>query len=237
MSIKEWIIKENMYNKIIRLWIFYKNAYIRCTDEIIGYEILFMPEEFVSKCEYSKRIADPMDSHPNVIDIAVSTNVSKFGISALVTETRSRLLEKFSNHEEHIEFENITPQDNSLDSDFVSKKELIKEIKYFTFGLSDDSIKLVCDAINKFNGKTTMDDKKRIRNILALLDEFSGYDHTFTNLSIKQVNFLKNIFSGARISREKLMFGQNLLMNEIEKELTWLESKMKNEGIENVQFE
>ena len=227
MTLKELIITKNMYESIIRLWKPHMaSKYIQCTDEFFGYEVLIMPEEFTSNYEYFTRIFTPSNPN-NVVDIVIHTDVSESDMKRILKETRSRFLEMHSIKNNDITNDNVLSQNNLTNPEFVSKKELIKQIKYFTSGLSYDDIDIVCNAINKFNGTVTIDtDEKRILNIFALLDAFNENTYTFQSLTLKQVSFLKYAFS----------FSKDSLMEEIEKELTWLENKMKNEEIKIVKI-
>lgn len=76
----------------------------------------------------------------------------------------------------------------------------------------------------------------RIRNISLLIDEYYGYENTFSSLSYSQVLYLKNAFIIANDPFYKSGDEDNSMIDKITTELKWLDDYMKEHGITSISF-
>lgn len=221
--LKRTLTQCNLFDQKICLYVFDGICYVRITDEVTGRVLINMPDEFVSECIFVTFLTVP-DQPNGINNIGVRTSFSKEGIAQMIADTQKSLNDE-SNPKSDLHDSDIIPRNISTDPDFVSKKELIKQIRYFTHGLTQESIEIVCNAITDFAGKVEINKEiidDRISRIFMLLDDYAGDIDVFKTLTIDQVCFLVRIFADARHTRTRLGCKDDLQITELENELRWL---------------
>lgn len=221
--LKRTITQCDLFDQKICLFVFDGVCYVRITDEVTGHVLINMPDEFTSECIFVTFLTVPEQLN-KTCNIGVRTSFSKEGIAQMIADTQKSLNAK-SNPKSDSHDSDIVPRNVSTDPDFVSKKELIKQIRYFTHGLTQESIEIVCNAITEFAGKVEINKENiddRISRIFMLLDDHAGDVDVFKTLTIDQACFLARIFADVSHAKTKLGCKDELQIAELENELRWL---------------